>query len=295
MPRRIAECVPNFSEGRDARAIGAIAAAMGAAVLDLHSDADHNRSVVTLAGAPAAVLEAAFHGVEKAVELIDLNRHSGAHPRIGAADVVPFVPVEGLTLEDCASLAVELGERIWSELRVPVYLYEAAARRPETRRLEMVRRGGFEGLREAAVSDPSRAPDIGAPRLHPTAGATAVGARNFLIAYNINLATPDVELARRIARSIRASSGGFPYVKAMGLLLASRNQAQVSMNLTDFERTPVEEVFEAVRARARVASCELVGMIPRRAFELAPDFYRRADNFHPDLVIESRLAALQSE
>lgn len=299
MGRRLAECVPNFSEGRDPEKVKAIAEAMravaGAVVLDQQLDADHNRSVITLAGTPEAVVEAAVRGVGRAVELIDLNRHAGVHPRIGAADVVPFVPLEGVTLEQCAELAWRAGDEIWRRFQAPVYFYEAAARRPDRASLERVRRGQFEGLRERVLTDPERRPDVGGPGLHPTAGATAVGARRFLIAYNINLDTLDVEVARSIARVIRQSAGGFPYVKAMGVSLASRSLVQVSMNLTDFEQTPVERVFEAVRAQAercgvRIADSEIVGLIPRKALEMAPEFYRRCGNFRPELVLEERLA-----
>ena len=304
MPRELVECVPNFSEGRNAGSVEAIAAAIrsapGVIVLDRAMDADHNRSVITFAGPPEAVAEAALRGVGRAVALIDLNRHTGVHPRIGAADVVPFVPLEGVTMEDCVRIAGQVGEEIWKQFEVPVYLYEAARRRPDRADLANVRRGQFEALREAVESDPGRHPDIGAARLHPTAGATAVGARKFLIAYNINLGTPDVDIADSIAKRIRQSSGGFPYVKAMGVLLASRGLAQVSMNLTDFEQIPVDCVFEVVESEAarcgvRIASSEIVGLIPTKAFDMAPEFYQRAANFSSDILLESRLAALESD
>src|SRR5262249_39926324 len=210
----------------------------------------HNRSVLTFAGPPGAVTEAAFRAVEQAVARIDLRRHAGEHPRIGAADVVPFVPVEGVTLSDCAELAVRTGGEIWHRLRVPVYLYEAAARRPERGRLENIRRGQFEALCSEMGSVPGRDPDIGDPVCHPSAGAVAVGARKFLIAWNINLSTGNLAIARSIARAIRQSSGGFPHVKAIGVMLRSRSLAQVSMNLTDFEQTPMHVVFEAVARQA---------------------------------------------
>ena len=298
MPRQLIECVPNFSEGRDAATIeaitGAVRSVAGVVLLDRESDADHNRSVLTFAGPPEAVLEAAFRAVERAVALIDLNRHQGVHPRIGAADVVPFVPIEGLTLADCVRLAERLGEIIWKRLGVPVYFYEAAARAPARVNLENIRRGQFEGLREEVQTNPERLPDIGEARLHPTAGATVVGVRKFLIAYNINLTTAYVEIAKKIARAIRFSSGGFPFVKAMGVPLPSRNLAQVSMNLTDFEQTPIHRVFEAVRAEAArygadIASSEIVGLIPRKALEMTAEFYLRCENFRPDLVLENRL------
>jgi glutamate formiminotransferase / formiminotetrahydrofolate cyclodeaminase len=299
MARRLIECVPNFSEGRDAAKVDAIIEAVrsvaGIIFLDRELDADHNRSVLTFAGPPDAVAEAALRAVGKAVELIDLNGHSGVHPRIGAADVVPFVPIEDTTIDDCVRIATRVGEEIWRRFQVPVYLYEAAARKPDRVNLENIRRGQFEGLLEEAASNPERAPDIGEPRLHPTAGATVVGARKFLIAYNINLDTSDVSVAKRIARAIRYSSGGFRYVKAMGVPLTSRNLAQVSMNLTDFEQTPIHRVFEAVRAEAErygvsVVGSEIVGLIPKKALEMAAEHFLRVENFRPGVVLENRLA-----
>lgn len=298
MPEALIECVPNFSEGRDAakvREIAAAAAAVaGVRMLGTESDADHNRSVVTFAGTPAAVTEAAFRAVARAVELIDLTRQTGEHPRIGAADVVPLVPLRGITLEECAVLAHSLGERIWNELRVPVYFYEAAAKRPERRRLEEIRRGQFEGLREEVRRNPARLPDAGGPELHPTAGATVVGARKILIAYNINLDTADVAIAKEIARTVRASSGGLPHVKAVGLMLHSRNQAQVSMNLTDYERTPVHVVYEAVRKEAerlgaRAVSSEIIGLWPRAALLAAAEHFLRIENYHAGGLLDDLL------
>ena len=297
--RRLIECVPNFSEGRNSTRIAALVAAMsgvrGAWVLDCHSDTDHNRSVVTLAGEPEAVAEAALRGVGAASELIDLNQHQGAHPRIGATDVLPFVPVEGVEMEECATLAHQTGRRIWELYRIPVYFYEAAALRPERSVLEQVRKGQFEGLRRDAPRDARRAPDIGGPELHPTAGAIAVGARKFLIAYNINLNTQDAAIAGQIARAIRTSSGGLPAVKAMGIELVSRGLAQVSMNLTDFEKTSLQQVYEAVRSEAgrrgcAIASSEIVGLIPRAALDTTAEFYRSLGQFSPDQVLENRLA-----
>jgi glutamate formiminotransferase len=299
MPQTIVECVPNFSEGRDAAKVDAIVEAIrsvrGIAILDREADADHNRSVITFAGPATSMVEAAFRGVERAIGLIDLRHHTGVHPRIGACDVVPFVPVEGVTLEDCVRLANELGMRLWESLRVPVYLYEAAARRPDRLNLENIRRGQFEGLRDEVRTNPDRLPDFGDAELHPTAGATVVGARKFLIAYNINLSTADVEIAKRIAKAIRFSSGGFRYVKSMGVPLASRNLAQVSMNLTDFEQTPIHRVFETVRAEAArygasIVGSEIVGLIPKRALEMTAEWYLQVENFHPSLVLENRLA-----
>ncbi len=304
MRGELVECVPNFSEGRDRRKVEAIAAAMGSAtgvtLLDRELDADHNRSVITFAGPGEAVAEAAVRGVGQAVALIDLSRHQGVHPRIGAADVVPFIPLKGVTLEDCVRIARSVGEEIWRRFGVPVYFYEAAALRRDRRNLAELRRGQFEGLREEVLSNPDRRPDLGDARLHPTAGATAVGARGFLIAYNINLATADVEIAQQIARKIRHSSGGFPHVKAMGVLLGSRGLAQVSMNLTHFEQIPMDCVFEAVESEAarrgvKVASSEIVGLVPKKAFDMAPEFYRRAANFHRGIILENRLKALESK
>ncbi len=291
----IVECVPNFSEGRDvtvvARIAEAIASIPGAAVLDQTSDWDHNRSVITFAGAPEVAAEGAFRAIQRAVELIDMRRHGGVHPRIGAADVIPLVPVAGVTLEFCAQLAARLGERVWRELRVPVYLYEAAARRPERVNLANIRRGGFRKLREEVRENPERQPDFGEAALHATAGACVIGARQFLIAFNINLTTGDVEIARRIARKIRASSGGLPAVKALGLFLESRGHAQVSTNLTDFAVTPLCAIVEAVREEARrsgvgISSTELVGLIPRKALETAGDC---GLSVRPEQILENRL------
>ncbi len=275
--------------------VAAITAVPEVTLLDREADADHNRSVLTFVGPPAAVAEAAFRGVEKAVELIDLTQHHGAHPRIGAADVVPFIPIEGVTVEECVRLAERVGGEIWNRLRVPVYLYEAAARRPERVNLENIRRGQFEALLKEMGTEAGRAPDIGEPVCHPTAGAVVLGARKFLIAYNINLGTADVNIAKRIAKTIRFSSGGFRFVKSMGVMLGSRNLAQVSINLTDFEQTPLHLVFETVRREAErygvpVVGSEIVGLIPRKAIELAAEYFLRAENFSPQLVLENRIA-----
>ncbi|HXZ11612.1 MAG TPA: glutamate formimidoyltransferase [Candidatus Sulfotelmatobacter sp.] len=298
--KRLVECVPNFSEGRDTAKVDAIIAAMrevpGVYLLDRESDADHNRSVITLAGEPEAVAEAALRGVGKAAELIDLTKHTGAHPRLGATDVLPFIPIEGVTIEDCVVLAKKVGREIWERYRIPVYFYEAAAQRPERSNLENIRKGQFEGLREEVLRNPDRAPDIGEPRLHPTAGAIVVGARKFLIAYNINLNTPDVEIAKKIGKSIRFSNGGLRYVKAMGVDLKARHLAQVSINLTDFEQTPVFRVFEMVKREAErygvsIVGSEIVGLIPKRAIELTADFYLQLENFSAAQVFENRLEA----
>ncbi len=296
--KQLVECVPNFSEGRQVAKIDAIVEAMravpGVYLLARESDADHNRSVVTLVGEPEAVREAAVRGVGKAAELIDLTRQTGAHPRVGATDVVPFIPIEGVTIEDCVLLANEAGRQVWERYHIPVYLYEAAAQWPERVNLENIRRGQFEGLREEVLRNPQRAPDIGEPQLHPTAGATVVGARKFLIAYNINLNTPDLEIAKRIAKTIRFSSGGMPCVKAMGVDLRARNLAQVSMNLTDFEQTPIHKVFETVKREAArlgvgIVGSEIVGLIPRRAIEMTAEHFLHVENFSPAQVLENRL------
>jgi glutamate formiminotransferase len=299
MPRQLVECVPNFSEGRDAARMDAIVEAIltvsEVVLLDRESDADHNRCVLTFVGPPAAVADAALRGVEKAVSLIDLTQHQGAHPRIGAADVVPFIPIEGVTLEECVRVAERVAGEIWNKLRVPVYLYEAAARRPDRINLENIRRGQFEALVREMGPVPARNPDVGDPVCHPTAGATVVGARKFLIAYNINLGTPDVGIAKKIAKVIRFSSGGFRFVKSMGVMLASRNLAQVSINLTDFEQTPMHLVFETVRREAErygvpVVGSEIVGLIPKKAIEMSAEYFLRYENFRPELVLENRIA-----
>lgn len=249
-------------------------------------DADHNRSVVTFAGPPEAVREGAFRGIAKAVERIDLRKHRGVHPRIGAADVVPFIPLEGAALDDCVEIAHRTGEAVWERLGVPVYFYEAAARTSERAPLENCRRGGFES--------PRLKPDLGGPELHPTAGACVIGARNLLIAFNVNLKTGDVGIARAIARKIRASSGGLPFVKAMGVDLESRGIVQVSMNLTNFERTRLDQVYNLVRADAErvgvdIAGIEIVGLVPRKAIEMAAASDPWWKSFDPSLILENRL------
>ena len=286
----IVECVPNFSEARDRGVVDAIRhvaeSVPGAHLLDTTSDPDHNRTVLTIAGAPEAVAEATLAAVREAVARIDLTRHTGVHPRLGAADVIPFVPVRGVALEDCTKLAHGAGQRIWDMLRVPVYLYEAAALRPECTRLENVRR----------LAAGSLAPDVGNGR-HPTAGVSVVGARKFLVAWNINLVSRDVAAAREIAREIRESSGGLPAVKAIGLALELRDQVQVSVNLVDFETTPLHVVFTAVaeKCRARgisIVGSELIGMIPEAALETSEGHDLRWLNLRPELVLEQRLRGL---
>src|SRR5271166_6200462 len=301
--KRLIESVPNFSEGRDPSKVDAIVNAMssvpGVYVLDREMDADHNRCVITLAGEPEAVGEAAILGTGKALELIDMNVHTGAHPRVGATDVVPFIPIEGATLEDCVALARRVGNEIWKRYRIPIFFYEAAATRPDRVNLENVRRGQYEGLREELKKNHDRQPDVGEPKLHPTAGVTVVGARKFLIAYNVNLNTPDVGIANKIAKAIRFSSGGLRYVKSMGVELKARNLAQVSINLTDFEQTPMHRVYEMVKREAErygavPVGSEIVGLIPKKAIEMAADYFLQLENFSPAQVFENKLAAVLS-
>lgn len=300
----LVECVPNFSEGRDAGKIDAIVEAIRnvpqVLLLDRTMDPDHHRSVVTFAGPPEAVIEAAVRAAGVAAREIDLTLHQGVHPRMGAADVIPFVPLEGLTLSNCVELAHRAGERIWREHGVPVYFYEEAAKRPERKNLERVRKGGFEGRRTELAQSPEWQPDLGDGYLHPTAGASIVGARPLLIAYNIHLNTNDLQVAQSIAKAIRHSSGGFRFVKALGLPLASRSQVQVSMNLTDFTQTPIFRVFEAVKREAArygaaVTGSELIGLIPRAAWEAVADFYLQAENYLPERILENRLEAVRRE
>jgi glutamate formiminotransferase/formiminotetrahydrofolate cyclodeaminase len=291
----LVECIPNFSEARRPEVIDQIVAAItsveGARLLDRSSDPDHNRTVLTYAGPPEAVEEAAFRAIQTAAELIDLNKHIGEHPRIGATDVVPFVPLSGLTMEDCVAMAKRLGQRVGSELNIPVYLYEAAASRPERTNLENIRRGQYEGLKSEIESDPERAPDYGPAKLG-SAGATVIGARNPLIAFNVYLTTSEVEIARKIAKAVRQSSGGLRYVKALGLLVDGR--AQVSMNLTNFRETPVGRVVEMIRREAQrygvaIHHCELVGLIPQEALVDAAVWYTQLDQFSTEQILESRL------
>jgi glutamate formiminotransferase len=292
---QILECVPNFSEGADPGVVRQIVQSMridGVRLLDFSCDADHNRSVVTIAGTPSAVVEAAVLAAGKAAHLIDLTRQTGVHPRIGAADVIPFVPVANITLAEAAMLARQAGLQIWRRFGVPVYFYGAAAARPDRVQLEDVRRGQFEGLREAALKDSARRPDVGGPELHGTAGASVVGARTFLIAYNVYLAPEaDISQARAIAREVRASSGGMQGVKALGLLANGR--PQVSMNITDFHLTPMTRVFANLELVARehgtgIAEGELIGLIPEAAYEADAAWVRVIPSFDPDEKILER-------
>ena len=299
---QILECVPNFSEGLSPDLLQQIIAAMqipGVSLLDFSRDADHNRSVVTIAGEPTAVVEAAIRAAGKAAQLIDLTKQTGVHPRIGAADVIPFVPVHGLSLAQAAMHARQAGLQIHRRFGVPVYFYEAAAARPDRVLLENVRRGQFEGLRDAVRQDATRRPDIGGPDLHPTAGASAVGARNFLIAYNIFLDQSEVTIARAIAKEIRASSGGLQGVKAMGVMATPPGQAepraQVTMNITDFRTTPMPKVHALVHRLARkhgaaATDGELIGLIPEDAYEPDSDWIRQIPGFDPgQKVLERKL------
>jgi glutamate formiminotransferase len=297
MPGRLVECVPNFSEGRRPEAIEAIVAPLsarrGVRLLDHRADPDHNRLVVSLVGDPEPLAAALLESCRAAVRLIDLRVHRGAHPRIGAVDVVPFVPLRGISMRECVEVARDFGRRFNRETGVPVYFYEEAASRPERRRLEDLRRGQFEALR-AEIANPDRAPDVGAPAVHPSAGATAVGARRFLVAFNVNLASRDLSVAKAIARAVRASSGGLPHVKAVGVDLAEKGMVQVSMNLTDHWATPMHAALERVRAEARrrgveVVETEIYGMVPAAAVLDAAAHYLQAARFDHSQVLEMRL------
>jgi glutamate formiminotransferase len=300
MDERIVACVPNFSEGVDEGIIKAIVCAMrveGVRLLDWSMDSDHNRSVVTIAGPPAAVVQAAVRGAGEASRLIDLTRQTGVHPRIGAADVIPFVPVSGISLDQCALLARQAGNEIWRQFEIPIYFYEAAAARPDRANLEDVRRGQFEQLREAARKDAKRRPDVGGPALHPTAGACAVGARKFLVAYNIYFDSTDVSLVRAIAKDLRASAGGLKGVKAIGVMAHGR--AQLSMNITDLQATPVSAAYAqvcrlAARHKAEPAEAEIIGLLPQIAYEQESEWMRLLVGFDAATkVLERRLEAPQ--
>ena len=296
---RLVECVPNFSEGRRlelvARIRDAIAATPGVTVLDVSSDPSHNRSVVTFVAPLETVAEAAFAGMREARDRIDLTKHSGEHPRMGATDVVPFVPLEGVTMDECVALARSLGERVGRELEIPVYLYERAATRPERENLANVRRGEFEGLRDAIPRDPGRAPDFGPARVHATAGAVAIGARPFLVAYNVYLGpASNLPVAKEVAKAVRGSSGGLPYVKALGLEV--NGQAQVSMNLVDIDQTPLYQAYEAVHVEAaargvNTTSSEIVGLVPERVLIDAGARHVQLEGFSVEQLLERRVRA----
>jgi glutamate formiminotransferase / 5-formyltetrahydrofolate cyclo-ligase len=294
---RLIESVPNISEGRRPEVVDAAVAALraipGLRVLDVQSDRDHNRSVLTVAGDDDALFQGLLGLFAVAVERIDLRQHQGEHPRLGAVDVVPFIPIEGASMADCVALARRLAEAVAERHAVPIFLYEEAATAPHRRNLEDIRRGQFEGLAEK-MRDPLWRPDYGPPAPHPSAGATVVGARPALIAYNINLGTADLEIARRIAKAIRHSSGGYRHVKAMGVMLEQRKLAQVSINMTDFKRTPLFRVFETVRSEAErhgvhVVGSEVVGLVPAEALFDAAEHYLRLEGFSPAQVLERKI------
>jgi glutamate formiminotransferase/formiminotetrahydrofolate cyclodeaminase len=295
---RIVECVPNFSEGRDPALVEALVAAAsgvpGVVLLDSEMDPDHHRSVVTFAGEPEACVEAAFAAIQLATERIDLNGHRGQHPRMGATDVVPFIPIDGVTLDDCVALAKTLGKRVGEELGVPVFLYEAAATTPTRENLADVRRGEFEGLRELIGKDQARVPDFGPNAIHQTAGAVAIGARRPLVAFNANLATSDISVARKIAKAIRFGDGGLRYVKALGFAIRGGRQAQVSMNLVNTDGSPIHRVLALIDDEARrwgtyVTGCEVVGLVPQAALLDAAEHHLRLENFRRDQVLEIRM------
>ncbi|MBS3939297.1 MAG: glutamate formimidoyltransferase [Peptococcaceae bacterium] len=295
---KLVQCVPNFSEGRRPEVIAEILAAITTVplvrLLDHKPDADHNRVVVTMVGEPAAVLEAAFQATAKARDLIDMEQHLGEHPRMGATDVIPFVPLGTTTMAECVALAEALGERIARELNIPVYLYERAARRPERQNLAEVRRGEYEGLKVDIVK-PERQPDFGPARLHPTAGATVVGARPPLVAFNVNLDSSDVKVAKAIAKTVRESSGGLPAVKGLGLMLEATGRAQISMNMVDYNVTGLHVVFEAIKKEAakhgvKVANSEVIGLLPAKALLDVARHYLALTDFSPEQVLELKLA-----
>ncbi len=298
---KLVECIPNFSEGRRDEVIqeivDAILSVRGVYLLDKEADRDHNRSVITVVGSPESVAEAVFRGAKKASELIDLNKHEGEHPRIGATDVIPFVPISGVSTDDCVELARKVAKRISDDLGIPTYLYEEAATREDRRNLANIRRGQFEGLREEIKTNPDRKPDFGASELHPTAGATVVGARAPLIAYNVYLGTDNIDIAKQIARNVRHSGGGLRYVKAMGFEIKERGLVQVSMNMVNYEGTPLHRVFELIKAEAlrygvSTVEGEIVGLVPQDALFDASEFYLQLNNFSRDQILERRLQSV---
>ncbi len=300
--KKIVECVPNFSEGRRKEIIEEIIDQVrkrkDVKLLDYSSDPDHNRTDVTFIGEPQSVKEAALDLAIKCVELIDMNKHRGEHPRMGAIDVVPFIPVYNVTMEECVKLAHEFAKEFSEKTGVPCFMYEEAATRPDRKNLADVRRGEFEGLKEAIGKDPDKVPDYGPNKIHPTAGATAVGARFFLVAFNVNLGTSDIEIAKEIAKAVRHSSGGYRYVKAMGFEIKERGIVQVSMNLTNYQKTPIFRVFETIKNEAErygvpVIGSEIVGLVPLEALIMVADHYLRLENFSIDQVLEKRLLEVE--
>jgi glutamate formiminotransferase len=295
----LVECVPNFSEGRKPETVQRIAAAIAevetACVLDTHIDPDHNRSVITFVASPENVGEAAVRAVRRASELIDMRTHRGEHPRLGATDVLPFVPVQAVTMADCVWIAHDAGRRIAHELSIPVYFYEKAARRADRVNLEDVRRGAFELLREQITTNAERAPDEGALVIHDTAGAIAVGARPFLIAFNVVLRSNDIAIARQIAKTIRARNGGLPFVKALGFRLSTRSCVQVSMNLVDYKVTGMDLAYDAIRREAdrlgvQIDSTEIVGLVPRDALNRDAEYFAKLENFSEAKILENQIA-----
>lgn len=296
---RIVECVPNFSEGRKLETVNLISRAIEsvdtACVLNHHVDPDHNRSVITFVASPEQAVEAATKAVARATDLIDMRSHSGVHPRLGATDVLPFVPVRGVTLNQCAELAHQAGERISRELSIPVFFYEQAALKPDRVNLEDVRRGALELLRDQIGSVPERAPDLGKSTIHPTAGAIVIGARPFLIAFNVNLQTSDIRIAKEIARKIRARSGGLPFLKALGFELLTRGLVQVSINLVNYGVTGMTHAYNAVKVEAKrlgveIAGTEIVGLVPQDALDRTAEYFAKLENFHEGLVLEHRIS-----
>ena len=296
--QRLVECVPNFSEGRNPDTVQQIADAIGAVgtacVLDRHVDPDHNRSVITFVATPDRVVEAAFAGVKRASELIDMRRHQGVHPRLGATDVLPFVPIRRVTIDDCVALAHEAGRLIARELSIPVYYYERAALREDRVNLEDVRRGAFELLREQIVTNPDRAPDVGLAQIHESAGAIVVGARPFFIAFNVLLRSDDVAVAQKIARTIRARNGGLPFLKALGFRLETRNLVQVSMNLVNYEVTGMGDAYAAIRREADalgvdIESTEIVGLVPHNALDREAEYFTKLKNFSEATILENQI------
>lgn len=294
----LVECVPNFSEGRNLVTVERLAETIEsvetACVLDTHIDPDHNRSVISFVAAPQFIVSAAVRGVALAAELIDMRTHSGVHPRLGATDVLPFIPLSGVTMEDCVTLAREAGGRIASELSIPVFFYERAAMRPNRVNLEDVRRGALEMLREQIAVEPTRAPDLGPSRVHERAGAIAIGARPFLIAFNINLRTRDVSIARKIAHAVRARHGGLPFVKALGFELSTRGLVQVSMNIVNYEVTGISQAYEAVHRETElsgveIVSTEIVGLVPEKALDKSAEYFQKLEKFSDDKILEHRL------
>ena len=299
----LVECVPNFSEGRNPETIRLIAEAIAAidtvCVLDTHIDPDHNRSVITFVATPERVVDAAVSAVRRAAELIDMRSHQGEHPRLGATDVLPFVPVQRVTMDDCVRLAHAAGKLIARELSIPVYYYERAALSPERVNLEDVRRGALELLREQITTNPERAPDEGLPQVHDSAGAIAVGARPFLIAFNVILRSTDTTIARQIARAIRARNGGLPFVKALGFRLHTRGLVQVSMNLINYEVTGMTAAYNAVHQEAdrlgvEIESAEIVGLVPRNALDRDADYFGKLENFSEAKILEHQIANCSS-